>query len=193
MLGGCATSKRRETQRNPPRKACRASSNSTPESSIRIHNPWQTFGSSRRWPCHSQRRFQWEASLLKERDHVIRIPRCPHASSQDPSKTQLRIEATLARKRRRVLTKIIPVRTRTPMKMKKRKEKRSKHFATTAGMQPEHDAVGKCCGDATAGSSCNLRKPHEGLDVKCLRKQIEQMHFVTHNECWPRNSLRFPG
>jgi hypothetical protein len=38
---------------------------------------------------------------------------------RNPSKTQLRIEATLARKRRRVLTKIIPVRTRTPMKMKK--------------------------------------------------------------------------
>jgi hypothetical protein len=42
---------------------------------------------------------------------------------RNPSETQLRMEAALARKKRLVLTRIIPARTRTPIKMK-RKDRR---------------------------------------------------------------------
>jgi hypothetical protein len=46
--------------------------------------PWQTCRLIAQVAVPSQRRFQWEASLLKERDHVIRIPRLfRNASSQE--------------------------------------------------------------------------------------------------------------
>jgi hypothetical protein len=130
----------------------------------------------------SKRCIQRQAPLLREQDHVGRIPRAlgdasAQESGQDPAK-----KGSGSR------------RDKTPNSYKgdsghdkerwererKARRMRDEAFRPTAGCRP--------------AASWYSSQPHERLNMKCLREQVEHVHLCNFvADRWPRDFFRFPG
>src|SRR4029077_15807270 len=121
--------------------------------------PWQTCRLIAKVAVPSQRRFQWQASLLEERDHVIGVPRLfRNASSQEPKQNPAKNGRDACKK-----NALDSYKNHSDQNEKaydnKRKWKKNvrRSISPNHGVQAECDAAGKCCGDRYS------RQPHGSL------------------------------
>src|SRR6266436_2568216 len=103
-------------------------------------------------------------------------------TTRNPSNTQVGREAAAARKRHPILTRRIPVRTRTAIVAKEEERRRREEEK-----KRRRDV-------AFRAASWHSSQPYQGFDVKCLREEIEQIHFRDFiADAWPGDFFRFPG
>src|SRR5712664_134390 len=115
---------------------------------------------------------------------------------RNPSNTQPRRDAEAARKRRPILTKKIPLRISTVIVKKKKKKGEEE---TQNSVQPRDARQARCRRQMPRRSlrpaaSWHSSQPHECFDMKCLREEVEQMHFRDFiTDARPGDFLRFSG
>ena len=100
-----------------------------------------------------------------------------------------------ASKRRPIFTRRIPVRTRTAIITKaEERRRRDAEFRATAGCKPSAMPQANAAAIARLAASWHSLQPHQSFDVKCLREQIEHVHFRDLiADAWPSDFFRLPG